>query len=57
MKYFRVLSSTILLLAALFLDSCSAIGGIFKAGMGFGVLIVVVIVFLVIFIVSRLGKK
>jgi len=36
--------------------SCSVIGGIFKAGMGFGILLVVLVVGLILYFVFR-GKK
>ena len=38
--------------------SCEVIGDIFKAGMGFGIFIVVVVIAVIIFIISKLtGKK
>ncbi|SDX90904.1 hypothetical protein [Flavobacterium degerlachei] len=38
--------------------SCSVIGGIFKAGMGVGIFIVVAILAIVLFLISKLfGKK
>jgi hypothetical protein len=38
--------------------SCSVIGGIFKAGMGVGIIIVVAIIAIVLFVISKfLGKK
>lgn len=49
--------------AALFLlilttfTSCEVVEGIFKAGMGFGIFIVVAIVALIIFIISKVGGK
>ena len=39
------------------LTSCSAIAGIFKAGMGFGIFMVILVIGLIIFIASRMGKK
>jgi len=48
------------LLAFLFttmISSCSAIEGIFKAGMFTGILIIVVIIALVIFVINRASKK
>jgi hypothetical protein len=39
------------------LSSCAAIGGIFKAGVWSGVLLVVGIIALIIFLVTRVGKK
>ena len=38
-------------------SSCAVVGGIFKAGMGFGIFIVVLIIAAIIFIVSRMGKN
>lgn len=52
-----------ILTAALFIfiltcfTSCDAIAGIFKAGMGVGIFIVVAIVAVIIYIMSRFGKK
>lgn len=38
--------------------SCEVVEGIFKAGMGFGIFIVIAIIVLIIFIISKLtGKK
>jgi len=37
--------------------SCDLIGGIFKAGMGFGIFIVVAVVALIIYLISRFGKN
>jgi len=38
------------------LSSCAAIGEIFKAGMGFGIFIVIIVIALVVFLVTRMGK-
>lgn len=35
--------------------SCEVIGGIFKVGMGVGIFIVIAIVAIIIFIISKLG--
>ncbi|PKB18933.1 hypothetical protein CLU82_4234 [Flavobacterium sp. 5] len=38
--------------------SCEAIGDIFKAGMGFGIFIVITIIAVIIYVISKmLGKK
>jgi len=38
--------------------SCEVVEGIFKAGMGFGIFIVIAIIVVIIFIISKLsGKK
>ena len=41
------------------MNSCEVIGGIFKAGMGFGIFIVIAIVAVVFFVISKIigGKK
>jgi hypothetical protein len=38
-------------------SSCSVIGGIFKAGMGVGIFLVILVIAVIIFLVSRVGKK
>ena len=38
-------------------SSCSVIGGIFKAGMGVGIFIVVVVIGIIIAIIAKAGKK
>lgn len=40
-----------------FLTGCEVIGGIFKAGMWTGVLVVAGIIALIIFIIAKLGGK
>jgi hypothetical protein len=52
-------SITISMLAfiTVFLSSCGLVEGIFKAGIWTGLLIVAVVLFLIIFILTRIGKK
>ncbi|MEO6315001.1 MAG: phosphatidate cytidylyltransferase [Chitinophagaceae bacterium] len=58
MKRKFVLSQIIMLVfLSASVSSCEAIGGIFKAGVWSGVLLVVGLIALVIFIISRLGGK
>ncbi|WP_324228493.1 hypothetical protein [Lacibacter sp.] len=38
------------------LSSCQLVEGIFKAGMGFGIFIVIAIIALIVFLVFRLGR-
>lgn len=45
------------ILVALLLSSCSVVGGIFKAGMVWGILLVVIIVAGIIALITRGGKK
>jgi hypothetical protein len=37
--------------------SCDVIGGVFKAGMGVGIFIVIAVIALIIFVISKLGGK
>ncbi len=46
-----------LILTSLTVSSCSAIGEIFKAGMNFGIFIVVAIIVVVIILVLRFGNR
>ena len=46
-----------LLLITLTVSSCSVIGEIFKAGMSFGIFIVVAIIVVVILLFLKFGKK
>jgi hypothetical protein len=39
------------------LNSCEAIAGIFKAGMGFGIFIVVTVIAIILYIISKFFKK
>jgi hypothetical protein len=54
MKNLILSISTIFLLV--FLSGCEVVGGIFKAGVWSGVLLVVVIIAVIIFIVSRMFR-
>ncbi len=57
MKRINSLSIFLLFILSSLLSSCSLIGGIFKAGMGFGIFIVIAIIVLIIVVVTRIGKK
>jgi ABC-type enterochelin transport system permease subunit len=48
-----------LLLAALLMSvtSCEIIGGIFKAGMGVGIFLVLAVVGLIVFLIIRMRRK
>ncbi len=48
---------SLLLVVAVTLSSCQAIAGIFKAGVWVGIIIVVVIVALIFWLISRSGKS
>lgn len=57
MKNFSLQLSTLYIFCILFFNSCRAIEGIFKAGMGVGIFIVVAIIALMVFVAMRFGKK
>ena len=54
---FNSMAALCLLSITMLLTSCEAIAGIFKAGMGVGIFIVVAIVLIIVFFVTRAGKK
>jgi hypothetical protein len=53
----KKLLSPLLILMAIFLNSCAIVGGIFKAGVWVGILIVVFIIGIIIWLVTRSGKS
>jgi hypothetical protein len=53
----RISNIAAIFMAVIMLSSCEVIGGIFKAGVWTGILIVAAIIGLVIFLISRAGKK
>jgi len=57
MKISRLKSAFNLILLALLFSSCSAIAGIFKAGMGFGIFIVIAVIILIAVLVMRSKKN
>ena len=56
MKNMNILKSFILLIVASTLSSCEAVAGIFKAGMGFGAFMVIAVIGVIIFLITRLFK-
>jgi hypothetical protein len=55
MKKVQLFPVVILLIAmSVCMTSCQAIGDIFKAGMGFGIFLVVAVIALVIFVVAKI---
>nr|WP_314840143.1 hypothetical protein [uncultured Flavobacterium sp.] len=46
-----------LVLISFFFTSCSVVEGIFKAGMGVGIFIVIAVIALIVWIISRITKK
>lgn len=54
MKHLKFTVASFLLLS---MNSCTVVGGIFKAGMYWGIFLVVAIIALIIYLISRAGKK
>ncbi|MFA9187463.1 hypothetical protein AAGV33_03790 [Flavobacterium sp. FBOR7N2.3] len=54
----NTLKRTLLLLIVMFtFTSCEVIGDIFKAGMGVGIFLVIAVIALIIFVISKIGGK
>lgn len=51
----RILNMLLLLAVSLSLTSCEVVEAIFKAGMGVGIFIVIAIIAVIVFIISKLG--
>ena len=47
----------VIMFLLLSLSSCAVIGGIFKAGMGVGIFIVIAVIALIIFIAAKVAGK
>ncbi len=56
MKRYQLSLLSVLMLLVITMTSCEAIGGIFKAGMWTGVIVIVLIVALILYFVNR-GKR
>ena len=57
MKTSNILSFFTILMLSLMVSSCSAIAGIFKAGMGVGIFIVVLVIIVIVAIIMWAGKS
>jgi hypothetical protein len=54
----KVIKVILVLVIALSVTGCSVVAGIFKAGMGVGIFVVIAILAIILFILSKLlGKK
>lgn len=54
----KITRIVMLLIILISVTSCSIVEGIFKAGMGFGIFIMVIIIAVIAFIISKIfGKK
>ena len=57
MKTSKIYILIVIAFLALFLSSCSVIGGIFKTGMGVGIFIAAAVVVLVVILMLKAGKS
>jgi hypothetical protein len=57
MNTLRFFSFFAIAVLALTMTSCEAIAGIFKAGMGFGIFLVIAVIVGILFLVFRSSKK
>jgi hypothetical protein len=53
----RLFIFSVACLLALFMSSCSVVSGIFKAGMAWGIFLVVGFIALIIFIIAKIGGR
>ncbi|MFT3796717.1 hypothetical protein [Flavobacterium sp.] len=51
----KIVNTFALLLMALTFTSCDVVEAIFKAGMGVGIFIVIAVIALIVFLISKLG--
>jgi hypothetical protein len=57
-KYMRLFYSVIFLMITLFYGSCAAIESIFKAGMYWGIFLVIGVIALIFFVIAKVfGRK
>jgi len=54
-NYLKQLAIPVILLTLL--SSCAVVGGIFKTGMGFGVIAVIAVLVVIVFLFTRTRKK
>ncbi len=57
MKRINVMKIGLLVIVSILFTSCEVIEGIFKAGMGVGIFLVILIIAIIIYILNRLVKK
>jgi len=55
-NYSRLIAPLLLSMVSLMVSSCTAIAEIFKAGMGFGIFLVLAVLLVIVFIIMRLRK-
>jgi hypothetical protein len=53
----KLFNTSFLMMLITMLSGCEVIGGIFKAGVWSGIIVVVLIIALIIFVIGKMGKK
>ncbi len=53
----QLITYTLIITLLTTFSSCAVVGGIFKAGMGFGIFVVILIIAAIIFLFSKMGKN
>lgn len=57
MKNNNLIKLVIVFTTLLSFSSCTVVEGIFKTGMGVGIFIVIAVIALIVFLISKIGKK
>lgn len=57
MKKINLIKIITLFLISSLVTSCEVIEGIFKAGMGFGIFIVIAVIVVIVFVIGKMTKK
>lgn len=57
MRIFRNMPWAVLSVIAVTFSSCEVIGAIFKAGVWTGIIIVILVIALIIYVISRFGRN
>ena len=52
-----ILFTALMLSLLTVVEGCAVVGGIFKAGMATGIIAIVLVVGVIIFLITRMGKK
>jgi len=56
-KKINPLTIGLVLFLSTLISSCAAIAGIFKAGMGFGIFIVIAVILVIVFVIMKTRRK
>lgn len=51
----KIINMLLLVIVAFTVTSCELVGDIFKAGMGVGIFVVIAVIAVIVFVISKLG--